>query len=168
MKRVFLVISVCVLVILSACKSGGVLDELSCILGVDLRGGAVVTDVDTHGGFHGDGQRFLLADYSDAPLTEDALDNGGWRALPLTENLTVFVYGVTTPRDGRRGPYLTDEDRNALFPPIANGFYYFLDRQGQGEHRRDNADLFRRYSQNVTLAIYDTDADMLYFVKLDT
>ncbi len=53
-------------------------------------------------------------------------NNGSWNALPMSENVTALVYGVTyEDEDGEIsvGPYLTDDNADAIIPEIENGYY---------------------------------------------
>ncbi len=47
------------LMVLAACTFGGTLEDLSEKLSADLSQGTIVTEEDSHGGFHGDGERWV-------------------------------------------------------------------------------------------------------------
>ncbi len=93
-------------------------------------------------------------------------NNGGWRALPLSENLQTAVYGK---KDGNTlyGPFiLTDE--TTTIPAIKNGYYYFCDRYSESHDPKNDNDLLNQHSFNFTIALYDTDNNNLYYYELDT
>lgn len=91
----------------------------------------------------------------------------GWHPLPLSENAGILVYGYDT-EEMQTGPYLCDEQGQGVIPQIQNGYYYFYDRQSESTDAYDDTDVFDRGSYNFTLAVYDSDMDMLYYVEFDT
>lgn len=127
---------------------------LSRQLGVNIGDCPVLRDRDTHGGFHGDGERLIVADCSSrrAELLEQT---AAWPALPLTGNLARAALGIPQFPDG-----LTEDG--------AEGRYWFLDRHSQAEDPHDPSGLYGRYSSNYTLAVYDAASDRLYYYELDT
>jgi len=154
---------------MSACKSKDSTKHISKTLGVDVSKGTLVKDMDSHGGFHGDGMSFIEITFSDTDqdLVEQIKSNGGWNGLPLTENLSAAVYGKE--RDNRiMGPLITNDEYEQLFPVVENGYYFFYDRHTDSKDNKDDTDLFNRYSYNFTIAIYDIDTRALYYYKLDT
>lgn len=116
-----------ILFALLACPGcGSVQKELSDSLGLDIRGGTVLSDRDSHGGFHGDGDRFAALHFPDQSIADELSSNKNWKSLPLSKNLTALVCGLTTETTGgvhTAGPFLTDEDGKPLFPEIKNGYY---------------------------------------------
>lgn len=52
----------------------------------------------------------------------------------------------------------------AGIPKVENGGYYFIDRQQDTER----AGLLYRRSYNFSLAIYDSDENILYYCEIDT
>lgn len=162
-----LVIGILSVFLFSACHSDSSYREISDVLGIDISSGAIGTDHDSHGGFHGDGERFLTISFSDSSITETLAKEPEWKPLPFTENITALIYGIST-EEGVTGPYVTDEDGAAQFPEIKNGYYYFIDRQNQNTDRHDDSNVLDRHSFNVTIAVYDIDTDMLYYAEYDT
>lgn len=148
-------------------KSYAAKGYISHMLGVNIRKGTVITYTDNHGGFHGDGMTFAAISFSDETVSTKISENRYWNALPLTENLTALAYGITT-ENSHRGPYLRDENEEAVIPEIQNGYYYFLDRHSESTDRHDDSEVFNRYSYNFILAIYDADTNILYYTKFDT
>lgn len=116
-------------------------------LGVSLSDGTVLKYSDTHGGFLGDGETFLVISFEGQP--EWAAD---WRPLPLTENLALVNSNLA---DG-------------FFPDAEQGCYFFQDRHSESTGPADDSQLFNRSSLNFTLAVYDSGTDTLYYYELDT
>jgi hypothetical protein len=136
-------------------------------LGIDPSSATVVESSDSHGGFHGDGLLFAQISIADDSVGAILSQRDEWKPLPLSENLTALVYGITT-ETSQTGPYLTNEDNEPVFPEIQNGYYYFEDRHAKSIDPYDDTDVFGRNSYNLTVAIYDTDTNMLYYAELDT
>ncbi len=140
-----------------------VLRRVSEDLGIDAREGTVLSHKDTHGGMGGDGHTFTVISFSNDQCLHSLQGNGAWRPLPLTENLSVLLYG-----NERRAPALTDEEGKCRIPVIAEGYYTFRDRHPEAEDPDSDLDIFRRYSFNYTVGLYDTGTDTLYYLKTDT
>lgn len=141
-------------------------NELFNTLGVDVRTGSIIEESDTHGGFHGDGMRFVSLAFSDDSVSRQIAGSGVWSPLPWSHQLTTLAYGSGTAAI-RSGPYLTDGNGAPVLPAVQNGYYFFYDRHSQAENPRDESAVFRG-SFNFTLALYDTDTDTLYYVEFDT
>ena len=169
MKRLIcILLSVCLLCFSGCSKSGSMTDEISNTIGIDLVNAEYATRVDTHGGFHGDGNTIVSLSLSTDSVQEQIQNNSNWHSLPLTENLTAVVYGITEGNSSI-GPYITvDDSRNPAVPEITNGYYFFLDRHSKSTDPHDDANVLSRASFNLTIAIYDCDTEMLYYLELDT
>ncbi|MBQ8851451.1 MAG: hypothetical protein IJZ66_03295 [Oscillibacter sp.] len=139
--------------------------SLSSTLGVDVRAGTVLEESDTHGGFHGDGLTYTALSFAGNSLSGQL--SSSWSPLPLSPHLTSLAYGSGTAAI-RSGPYLTDGNGAPVLPAVENGYYYFYDRHDRAEDPRDESAVMGRSSFNLTLALYDTDTDMLYYVEYDT
>ena len=128
-------------------------------LGLDLSAGTVVAERDTHGGFHGDGETFVVMTFQqgDRPALEREMTGPCWHPLPLTGSL------ARVTRDLALG-----EEGEPLFPEVDQGWYYFRDRHSQSRDPADDSELFGRGSWNFTLAIYDSRTGTLYYYELDT
>lgn len=155
MKKLIVIISLCFSVLLSACGNwangqNNYIDGL----GVDLSGGTILSDSDTHGGFHGDGYRLQTIQYSDDSLENAITADGNWHNLPCTEKLNTFIYQ----------PY----DENIIIPEVKKGYYYFYDRYSESKDPYNDGELLSRYSFNFTFAIYDSEAKILYVCEYDT
>ncbi|MBR3503924.1 MAG: hypothetical protein IKO07_06720 [Clostridia bacterium] len=143
-------------------------NDISDVLEMDCRDAAVLSECDSHGGFHGDGTSFYALRFEDGALLEMIEKSRRWKPLPLSRNLTAAAYGLRG-NSAAIGPYITDDrNRQPLFPPVANGFYFFLDRQATGEARFSDKAFLDRSSLNFTLALFDAEAMILYFAKIDT
>ena len=145
-------------------------DNVSRTLEVDVSGGEVVAQTDTHGGFHGDGTTYLALRFADDALQEQIEASEAWRAFPLDDTVRALVYGIEGEADGVSwcvGPYLTDADGEALVPEIEEGYYRLIDHQAE-EGKATGADILHRASFNFALGLYDSREDILYFCELDT
>lgn len=156
MKRVIVLLAV-LSVLLSGC--GGQRD----VFGFFPQEFDVLEESDTHGGFLGDGLYVLTLDC--AQNRDKALATvSTWKTLPLSENLQLMLYGGE--RNGTIYGY--DLAQEAGIPQIDNGWYRFEDRHDQSKDPADDTALFNRFSYNFSLAIYDADADRLYYLEFDT
>lgn len=162
MKRMAcLLLCVLGLVSLSACTSGDSLAELSQTLSVDLSQGTVVEETDTHGGFHGDGDRWVAVSFEDQDLAP-ALEDAGWQSLPLPQALDTLLYGRTDAQ-GSQGPYTS-----RTLPRVSEGYYFFRDRFPEAEDPTDPAEALERGAFNYTVALYDEQSRSLYYYEMDT
>lgn len=147
--------------LLAAC--GGKTEPEQTYFGFSKTEFPVVKEVDTHGGFHGDGAYSLILDCSQKPEQAETLVSG-WMELPLPENLSLILYGGE--RDGVLYGY--DLAEEAGFPVVEHGWYRFCDRHGESTEPEDASALFDRSSYNFSLGIYDGDTDQLYYFEYDT
>ncbi len=122
------------------------------ISGLDMTSAVKGEYIDTHGGFHGDGATFAAYSLPDAELGD------AWIALPLPEEFDSFL----------RSGFFDGEDGVPLLPAVENGSYIFVDRHSESGGSSDPVSALARYSLNFTLIIYDSDAEMLYYMELDT
>ena len=134
------------------------LSRLSDTLGVDLTSGIVEASFDDHGGFHGDGTTFLKIRFSAFP--EEIRESKEWCQLPLTDHLKSFVEATSS--------LFSDNDGNCYLPVVEHGYYCYIDRHYESTDPKDDSELMHRYSFNVTLAVFDSDTNTLYYIKLDT
>lgn len=128
-------------------------------LGVSLPASTAVSYTDDHGGFHGDGTvvaTLVFSEADGAALAAALAEAPGWRPLPLTENVRRLFDGCLPDGAGERPLAVTD------------GWWYVLDRHSQSDDPFSDAALFDRYSFNVTVAVYDRAANILYYFELDT
>lgn len=140
---------------------------ISKTIDIDVKNGTEVSFYSTHGGFFGDGVTAAALSFSDDSVLNQIEEKSDWSSLPLSYNLASLVYGGEN--DGLIiQSFLKDKTGSLLIPKIENGYYYFLDHNSDSREKHDGADIFSRFSFNFAIAIYDTDANILYFAELDT
>ena len=87
-----------------------------------------------------------------------------WNKLPLSENLSIAMYGGE--KDGIGYGY--EFAKEAHMPKVENGYYIFKDNQLKGTDISNDSALLNRSSFNFEIAVYDCDADKIYYFKIDT
>jgi hypothetical protein len=114
---------------------------------------------DSHGGFHGDGECIVKVFFSEEQaknFTEKIENNNHWKKLPMPERLQncVSVY--------------TEEGKN--MPIIENGYWFYLDRNSEADNKYDENERYeeKRWSRNYSVAVFDSDENILYYYELDT
>ena len=162
MKKTFLLI-ICFAIMLNLAACSSVTATRKDYLGFSKEDFTVIEEEDTHEGFHGDGSYYLIMDCTGNK--EKALENiNGWNELPLSENLNLIMYGGE--KEGVA--YLYNLAEEAKMPKIENGYYCFRDRASENTDSSDDTELFDRYSFNFSLAVYNSDTDMIYYFEFDT
>lgn len=141
--------------------------------GIDVTGTTVVCDVETHGGFLGDGETYVVLSFDDDRALDAIQSNPSWKPLPLSENLSLLVHGRQTDVGIRRVPLtwrmLDPEAEDVpLFPACGQGYYLFIDRHSESRDKHSDAELFDRASLNYTLALYDLRERRLYYFEDDS
>ncbi len=159
MKKV--ISAVCIIVVLAfllgSCGYNDYRSKISKALGIDIPSGAPMKSVDTHGGFNGDGATWVSVGFtSDKNPTEQIKNNHDWKPLPLDEVADVLAHDLKIQ---------LDDGEATLMPEVENGYYIVIDRHSQ---KNENDDILGRTSYNFTMAIYDTDANILYYCEFDT
>lgn len=127
-------------------------------LGINIRKGIVEKSLVERSDFLGDGITFVKIVFDDDSCLEEIKDNEDWCSLPLTKNLTELLDSINYDED----------DNSCIVPNVENGYYCFIDRHSESKDRKDDTDLLNRFSINATLAIYDTDTNILYYAEEDT
>lgn len=149
--------------LLSLESIGNYVSESREYFGFTKKDFSVVEEIDTHGGFLGDGSYCLILDCSGN--RENALEQvKNWNKLPLSENLNLVMYGGE--KDGISYGYNLAEE--ARIPRVENGYYIFNDRSSESKDSADDSELFNRYSFNFSIAVYDSDTDRMYYFEFDT
>lgn len=166
MRRI-LVLMLLMIFSLVGCGKKDIQSDISESLGIDVRKGNVLMDSDSHGGFHGDGMLFQQISFEDSKFSDEIKYNDGWKPMPLSQNMEALVYGIEVDTSSI-GPYLTDESGDTIIPDIQNGYYYFYDRHSESKDPFSDKDILNRASFNFTLALYDSDNRVLYYVEFDT
>ena len=149
----------------SGCQS---YEDISMILGADVSAAKVVSEMDTHSGFHGDGEKYMEFQFKDDTFENTIKEDNTWHSLPLQDDvITALFYGLEM--DGAvYGPYLWSEQGEPLMPNVENGYYLFYDRHPESSVPFNSTGVLERSSLNFTAALYDADAEILYYVELDT
>lgn len=139
------------------------IDFVADALEVQLPRGEVLETVETHGGFHGDGETYIVIRFEED--ISHRLVGEFWHDLPMSEGVSTCFYG----RETETMTYGAHVNDGAGFAdPITNGRYYFCDRHSRAVDPADDSQLFDRGSFNYTAAIYDADTCTLYYFKFDT
>lgn len=160
-KMMKTLVAICVMaVMVSACQS---YDDISLMLGADVNSAKVILEDDNHGGFHGDGERYIEFEFEDDSFENTIKADNTWHDFPVKEDaITALLYGLETP-EITFGPYLQNN-----MPEVKNGYYFFYDRHAESEDPFDSSEVLERSSLNFTVAVYDADTDKLYYTELDT
>ncbi len=165
-RKSFLPIAHCLLALLyllSLKPTASYIGKTTEYFGFAKKDFSVVEELDTHGGFLGDGSYYLILDCSNNK--EQALEKvEDWNKLPLSENLNLIMYGGE--KDGITYGYELAEE--AHMPKIEKGYYMFEDRSLESKDSTDDSELFDRYSLDFSIAIYDCDTDKMYYFEFDT
>lgn len=132
------------------------LSEVSEALGVDVTGGILDVQKDTHGGFLGDGATYYKITFETDDCLNEIRKSSEWTPLPLTETLE----GCLTGHAALWG--------DLPIPQITNGYYCFIDRHSESTDKKDDTELHNRASYNYTLALYDADTNTMIYLKIDT
>lgn len=165
-KKTFLPVAHCLLAflyLLSLRPIANYISQTTEHFGFAKKDFSVVEELDTHGGFLGDGSYYLILDCSDNK--EKALEIiEDWNKLPLSENLNLIMYGG----EKDNGTYRYGLEEESHVPKIENGYYIFEDRHSESKDSTDDTELFDRHSYNFSIAIYDCDTDKMYYFVYDT
>lgn len=148
------------LFLLTGCGGSDIRTSISETLCVNLSNTSILISENSHGGFHGDGETFVVLEFpADTPF--ECPESDFWHGLPLEENTRRLLYEFDTA-------FLRDEEGHPRIPEVTNGCWFFYDRHSQSLSPFDDAGLFSRASFNCTIALYDADTNLLYFYELDT
>lgn len=160
----FIMIFMILLLSLQGCvKKESTEDQLSDILDTKIISGEIIKNEDTHGGFHGDGERIIVIKYNNdsaGSILSNIQDNGKWSEFPLNEDLNLLVYG------GKKGDmyYVSECAKKVGIPQIEHGYYYFVNKQTNNQ----DTDILLSSSQNFVIAMFDSDNNTLYYFEQDT
>ena len=114
-------------------------------------------------GFHGDGITCIAYHFSDNGPGNTIKNSTLWNPFPLTDTLQMLVYGVVDDNLSVT-PIIVDKDHKPLIPEIKEGYYFFIDRNAN--QQADN--FWEHSSTNFVLALYDAEANNLYYCEFDT
>ena len=92
MKKMFrsLIAVVIMAVLVSACQS---YDDISMVLGADVNSAKVISKGDDHGGFHGDGERYIEFEFEDDTFENTIKEDNTWNALPVKDDTITALLG---------------------------------------------------------------------------
>ena len=164
-------LALAVIAALAGCGTKNDLKQISKILSVDCAGAEVVTKYDSHGGFLGDGTLFYALQFSDGSAVDAIKASGDWKPFPLSDSLKTAIWGWQDDEHDYAPLIIKDNDwDNPLIPQVENGYYFFRDRHSYAADPKDDSAFLdeSRPSYNFTVAIYDTDTNMLYYSEFDT
>ncbi len=154
MKKVLMLLVPLLLICVWIWESEG--SYLGRKLGIGLPAPQSWESKDDHGGFHGDGLRQDVLQFSpeDGEVVEKRIKSRGdlWNPGPFDDYLGGVVYA------GGHGAKEAGWPRNP-----ENAYWFFKDRHNQKEKI-----LTERHSWNYTAALFDTDTDTLYYLEFDT
>ena len=165
------VLALAILAALAGCGSKSELKNISKILSVDCSDAEIVSQYDSHGGFHGDGTSFYALQCSDSSTLEAIQASDEWKPFPLSDSLKTAIWGLQDEEHDYAPMIIKDNDwDNPLIPQVENGYYFFRDRHSFAADPKDDSAFLdeSRPSYNFTIAIYDTDTNMLYYSEFDT
>lgn len=112
---------------------------------------------DTHGGFHGDGETFVKAYFTEKQalkFVNKIKMNSHWKELPMPDILEkCATKGI---------------DDDVEIPYIENGYYFFIDRHSQSTNKYEYNEIHNRASWNYSIAVFNRDTNILYYYALDT
>ncbi len=94
-----------------------------------------------------------------------------WKPFPLSDSLKTAIWGLQDEGHDYAPMIIKDNDwDNPLIPQVENGYYFFRDRHSFAADPKDDSAFLdeSRPSYNFTIAIYDTDTNMLYYSEFDT
>lgn len=134
------------------------LRKMAKYCGVNTADAVLLEGMDDHGGFQGEGTTWLKLQFSEPPEFGE-----GWKELPMRENVATLCYGIENEY-GHFGPYMDA----GLIPEVENGYYLFYDRHMESDDPYDDSGVLKRSSYNFIIAVYDTDTNLMYYVKYDT
>ena len=149
LKRLLLLLPV---LLLASCTASPV-KEVSQALELSLPEGDIIVDIDTHGGFHGDGESCIVlafAPENGEALAEELAVRSDWQAMPLDDLPATVMESILS--------LLEDDGLNYAVPE--QGWYWYQDRSPAGHSRE--------FRLNCTIAIYDPQSFQLAYFKLDT
>ena len=149
LKRLLLILP---LLLLASCAASPV-KEASQVLNLNLPAGDVLADIDTHGGFHGDGESCLILAFTPEngeTLAAELAGRTDWQALPLDDLPATVMESII--------PLLEADGLDYTVP--AQGWYWYQDRSPAGHNRE--------FPLNCTIAVYDPQNSQLAYFELDT
>ena len=154
------------LLLLAGCQGKGLTAQAEKELGLDLSGGTVVAQSDTHSG-NGDGLSVLVLRWEEETLEKQLAADDRWQTLPGDLLCQTLFWGASD-ETSQVGPFFQEEGQEIQIPLVTQGYWMVLDRHSQAKEGEDPKEMLGRYSYNCTAALYDTAQRTLYVCRLDT
>lgn len=121
---------------------------------------AKLDEKNTHSGFRNEGEtlkRIYFSERQANNFIEQVKKKNSWRELPMTERLfnKVCKYAMVD---------------NMNIPKVDKGYWFVFDRHSEAKDKYNEKDIFdeNRHSYNFTVAVFDSDNNILYIYELDT
>lgn len=166
-KRTAIALILLLALLISGCTVMNAQKEVAAAIGAELPQGELLSDTDSHGGFHGDGLEYIVIQFDEDVLKDNVSKLEGWYQLPMSDSIQTLLYGTQSGHN-INGPFIHDDAGNPLLPEITNGYYFFQDRFDGAANPYDDSELFTRSAFNLTVAVFDTDTNQLHFLRFDT
>ncbi len=128
-------------------------------LGLDCASGEVEVWADDRE--NGLGETFVQLQFPAGAGPGGLADAPDWRPLPLDSDAEIFLYGKSDDT-GSLGPFV----ELGRVPRPQNGAWFFLDRSDAKLQAR--GPLWSRGAIHATLAVFDSDRCVLYYMTLDS
>lgn len=137
--------------------------RISKSIGIKIPNSINIDYKDNHGGLNGDGETVAIIHFDaiDADIISYQISNSNnWNQLPLSKNLDRIMYKTESSK------YNLSELLS--MPKIENGYWFFNNRHHSSTDSKNDYNLFGQSSFNFTVAIYDIDTNILYYLEFDT
>lgn len=133
--------------------------KISSIIEIEVPITAKIERQDTHGGMVMDGEtlaRVYFTDEQAKKVLNEIKNNKHWRELPIMERLQEGI--------------IFNIDKSMEFPIVENGYWFYLDRHTEANDIYDEYERYeeKRSSTNFSVAVFDSDSNILYYYALDT
>jgi hypothetical protein len=126
----------------------------------------VLISSDSHGGLLGDGEYFVVFQFTGIQYKEflaSLYQNKTWTDLPLPKELEKIIFGE------RKGTYSYEGHGKKKIPYLKrNGKYYFFDRFVKDNPQYKGASILNRPSNNFIFGLLDNENRKLYIIKYDS
>jgi len=119
---------------------------------------------DTSGGFHGDGDYYIVIQLDIHTLNDfsnKALENSKWSKLPMDDEVSSFMYGY----EEGNGTYKYVGHSKGIPNDIKNGIYYFRDKYVENYPQKKDISILRRPAYDFIFSILDLDTGKLYILE---
>ena len=140
--------------------------HISSQIGGSLPSRAEIKYSDTHGG-NGDGDLYAVVSFPDdaAAQFSDSLAKAGWQTK-LPDDMVPWFYGGNITAEGKSSS--TDgyfHDMKIDVPEVKDGYFFYRDRYRE---QYGEPCSYAPYTQNFTIAIFDSGHSTLYFLEGDS